>query len=82
MNDFPEKTENPEGPEIEIQDFRVYSGSSNVPLKTKIYFWLILAGGIAAGTVLFLFFITIFIYVFLPLAALFLIYQFLRRLLR
>jgi ABC-type transport system involved in cytochrome bd biosynthesis fused ATPase/permease subunit len=38
------------------------------PLKAKIFLWLAIVGGIAAGVVLFLFFITLFIYVFLPAA--------------
>ncbi len=38
------------------------------PLKAKIFLWLVAVGGVAVGVCLFLFFITIFLYVFLPLA--------------
>lgn len=38
------------------------------PLAVKIFIWLALVGGVAVGVLLFLFFLTLFIYVFLPLA--------------
>ena len=34
---------------------------------TKLKFWSLVVGGIAFGTVLFLFFITVFVYLFVPL---------------
>ena len=42
--------------------------------KAKIFLWLTLLGGAAIGVCLFLFFLTIFLYVFLPIAAIFLIW--------
>jgi len=35
-------------------------------LITKLIFWSTVAGGIAVGTILFLFFLTLFIYFFIP----------------
>ncbi|PIQ85084.1 MAG: hypothetical protein COV74_10835 [Candidatus Omnitrophica bacterium CG11_big_fil_rev_8_21_14_0_20_45_26] len=40
----------------------------------KVFFWLVVIGGIAIGVCLFLFFMTLFLYVFLPLFAVFLIW--------
>jgi hypothetical protein len=76
-----ERMSTPEDPE-ENQDFRVYPRDSEfqVPLKAKIIFWSTLAGGIALGTFLFLFFVSLFVYLFLPLTAVFLIYQLFLRL--
>ncbi len=47
-----------------------YFSSSSKPIKpfvAKLIFWATLIGGIAIGTVLFLFFLTLFIYFFIPL---------------
>lgn len=40
------------------------------PWVSKVAFWLFVLGGIAIGTCLFLFFLTLFVYVFLPMAVL------------
>jgi hypothetical protein len=50
------------------------------PLKTKLIFWSLVAGGITVGTFLFLFFLTIFIYFFLPLFIILTILSIFRRL--
>ena len=39
------------------------------PVAVKVFIWLALLGGVAAGVCLFLFFITFFVYVVLPLLA-------------
>lgn len=44
------------------------------PVVSKIAVWLFILGGIAIGTCLFLFFLTLFIYLFLPAMAIFLIW--------
>lgn len=44
------------------------------PLKAKLIFWATLVGGIALGTMLFLFFLAFFVYVIAPLLAVFLIW--------
>lgn len=41
------------------------------PVASKIFLWVTLVGGVAIGVCLFLFFITLFLYLFLPLAVLF-----------
>ena len=71
-----EPMKDPEEPES-VQAFRVYSSGSSfdISLKSKIIFWSMLAGSMAVGTFLFLFFLTLFIYLFLPLTAVLLIYQ-------
>ena len=78
--DFDE-TEEPLEPEV--QDFRPYqSHQSLFPFKAKLIFWSTLVGGIAIGTFLFLFFISIFVQLFLPLVAVYLLYHLFRRLRR
>jgi hypothetical protein len=57
----------------EEEMYRSYINPPN-PWAAKIFFWLTAIGGIAVGICLFLFFITLFIYVFLPLAAIFFIW--------
>ena len=49
------------------------------PLKAKIFVWLTILSGISIGICLFLFFLTIFLYVFLPLIVLFLIWFSIKR---
>ena len=49
------------------------------PLKTRIFFWLMVISGIGIGICLFLFFLTLFVYVFLPVAAVFLIWFSIKR---
>lgn len=49
------------------------------PLKAKVFFWLTVVGGIAVGVCLFLFFLTLFVYVFLPMIAVFLVWLGLKR---
>jgi len=45
------------------------------PWMQKLFFWLTVVGGIAIGICFFLFFLTLFIYIFLPLLAVFLIWM-------
>ena len=56
----------------------IFIGPVKIPLKTKALFWLTVAGALAVGALLFLFFLTAFIYFFLPLTALFFIWQLVR----
>ena len=85
LNDDLNKNEDPEPQPERVESFRVYSSSGsdlNLPFKAKLIFWGTVAVGIAVGTFLFLFFLSLFIYAFLPLAALLLLYQWTRRFLR
>ena len=63
------------GPEGESSQQFYYSsvnfGKDGLPLKAKLKLWALVIGGIAAGTLLFLFFLTAFIYLFIPLLILF-----------
>ena len=76
-----EPVEEPEPEEIPEIHFTT-SSSSGLSLKAKLVFWSMIIGGIAVGTFLFLFFLTLFTYVFLPVLAIYLAYHFLRRLMR
>ena len=59
------------------QEFR--EGENNMPLKTRLMIAGGLIGGIAIGTLLFLFFLTIFIYVFIPVTAILIISSLVQR---
>lgn len=53
----------------EKDTFEYFSFSSKPvkPFVAKLIFWSTLIGGVAIGTLLFLFFLTLFIYFFIPL---------------
>ena len=70
MKDRVEDSEKPQEPEIIYGEphGRIPVRPDQIPFKDKLIFGALLAGGIIAGTVLFLFFLTLFIYVFLPLS--------------
>lgn len=51
----------------EVYEFRTSRGIPQSSFKTKLIFWSVIIGGIAVGTVLFLFFLAVFFYVILPL---------------
>ncbi len=61
---------------------KFYRYRGGIPLSTKIKFWSLIVLGAAVGTVLFLFFVTVFVYVFLPVAALLILYSLIRRFLQ
>ena len=50
----------------DIPEYEFRPTGENVPLKAKLMFWAVVIGGIAIGTFLFFFFITVFIYFFVP----------------
>jgi hypothetical protein len=58
---------------------KFYRYRGGFPLSTKLKFWGLIVLGIATGTALFLFFLTVFVYVFLPVAALVIMYTLVRR---
>ena len=66
--DFTEPAKEPEGVRKTESWERIAIHQGGISLKDRLIFWAIAAGGIAIGTLLFLFFLTLFIYVFLPLA--------------
>lgn len=65
-DDLPEKYDagNPFDPEF-------FPRRNLVPLRTRILFWTLVAGSIALGTFLFFFFMTVFLYFFVPLFLIF-----------
>ena len=52
------------------------------PLKAKIIFWSIVIGGIAVGTVIFLTFLSLFIYFFIPIMVMLGVWMLVRKLFR
>ncbi len=54
---------------------RITIQRGKMTFKDRLIFWLITAAGTAVGTVLFLFSLTLFIYVFLPLALILLLWN-------
>ena len=63
--DFSQKTKEPEVI-LDSAYQRIYVGEGKIPFKDRLVFWVIVGAGIAAGTLFFLFFLTFFIYVILP----------------
>jgi hypothetical protein len=62
-------------------DAKFYRFRGGFPLSTKLKFWGLIVLGAAIGTALFLFFLTVFIYIFLPVAAFLILFALIRRLL-
>lgn len=60
-------------------EFRARRG---LPLKTKLLIGGGLVGGIALGTILFLFFLTVFLYVFVPVAVILILSSFAQKFLK
>lgn len=56
-----------------------YEARRSSGLAAKLKVWGFVLAGIMLGTALFLFFLTVFVYVFLPIAALFILYSLVRR---
>lgn len=56
-----------------------FRGGNGMSLKTRLMIAGGLIGGIAIGTLLFLFFLTVFIYVFVPVAAILIISSLVQR---
>lgn len=54
-----------------------FKSGPGMPWKTKLILAGIVLGGIVVGTLLFLFFVTVFVYFFLPALAVFLLWRFL-----
>lgn len=57
---------------------RIHIEQGKISFKHRLIFWSIAAGGIALGTLLFLFFLTLFIYLFLPLAIILILWNLLK----
>lgn len=60
-----------------------YSSQSKrlLPFKRTLFFWASVVGGLAIGTAIFLFFMTVFVYLFLPIfliASVWSLYQYMR----
>jgi len=55
-------------PAKEVFEYRASSRKGQTSLKSKVVFWTLVFGGIVIGTLLFLFFLTVLIYLVLPLA--------------
>ncbi|MDD5217723.1 MAG: hypothetical protein PHN49_03965 [Candidatus Omnitrophica bacterium] len=53
----------------DVYEFRRFEARGKLPLKTKLVIGAMLLGGMALGTLLFLFFLTLFIYVGIPVLA-------------
>ena len=81
VEDWRSNLEPVEEPEPEKEPEISQSGSG-LPVKAVVFFWFTIVSGIAIGTLLFLFFINIFIYFFLPIATMYLVWQLLKRLTR
>lgn len=58
---------------------KFYRYRGGFPLSTKLKFWGLIVLGAAIGTALFLFFLTVFIYIFLPVAAILILFGIVRR---
>ncbi len=67
------------GPEGETREKTYYHSAQGLDLKTKLKLIAFLIVGVAVGTLLFLFFVTLFIYFFIPLVILFALWSFFRR---
>ena len=77
LEEFPEKPE-----ELEVIYSRhgewIHLREGKLSLKDKLIIGGLAVGGIAVGTVLFLFFLTLFLYVFLPVTLLFIVWNLLK----
>ena len=74
-DDFEDPAQEPEIVQKRESWERITIEQGKVSLKDRLIFWSIAASGIAVGTVLFLFFLTLFLYVFLPLALILLLWN-------
>ena len=61
---------------------RITIEHGKISLKDRLVFWAIAAGGIAVGTLLFLFFLTLFIYIFLPVVLILILWNLIKKKLR
>lgn len=68
-----EKVEQPseENKQEKVYYRSVHFGRNGLDWKIKLKIWGFILGGIAVGTVFFLFFITLFVYLFVPAVILF-----------
>lgn len=70
------KRESESGDEVyEYRETNSHKPNKWRALKAKIIFWSFVLGGIAIGTLLFLFFMAFFIYFILPILAIYILWQ-------
>ena len=74
LKGFPEKPEEPEVIYSRSHEW-IHVRQGGLTVKEKLMIGALAIGGVAIGTVFFLFFLTLFLYVFLPLTLIFMVWN-------